>query len=203
MGEHHPKVDAYIARARPFAQPILVRLRELVHRACPGVTETIKWGRPFFEYKGVILGNMAAFTAHCSFGFWGREIGDVLRQAGVVRGDAMGSLGRMTSVASLPPEKRMLGWIRQAAAFIDSGQYTSPMARRVVKPAALEIPGDFAAALGKNKRASTVFAGFSPGCRREYIEWITGAKRSETRARRIATAVDWIGEGKQRNWKYQ
>ncbi len=202
-----PKVDAYIAKAKPFAQPILNHIRELVHKACPGVVETIKWSRPFFEYKGVILGNMSGFKEHCSFGFWGEEISAVLRDAKVLQPDAMGSLGRITRVEDLPPSKQMLGLLRQAVAFIDSGNYTSPITARqkVVKaPApAPEAPPEFANALKANKKASAAFAAFSASCKREYIEWIADAKRPETRDKRIATAVDWISEGKQRNWKYQ
>jgi uncharacterized protein YdeI (YjbR/CyaY-like superfamily) len=202
-----PKVDAYIANARPFAQPILEHLRKLVHKGCPGVEEAIKWSRPFFEYRGTILANMSAFKKHCSFGFWGQEIGAVLRQAGVVQEGGMGTFGRITRVDDLPSEKAILDWVRQAAGFIESGQHTSPIAarNRVVKPAraGLETPPEFAAALRKDKKATAVFAAFSPSCKREYIDWIAEAKRPETREKRIATAVDWIAEGKQRNWKYQ
>jgi uncharacterized protein YdeI (YjbR/CyaY-like superfamily) len=203
----NPKVDAYINKAKPFAQPILEHLRELVHKACPTVKETIKWSRPFFEYKGAILGNMSAFNEHCSFGFWGEEIGAVLREAKVVREEGMGSLGRITTTKDLPADKQMLTWIREATAFIDSGNYTSPITARnkVVKApkAALETPPEFSAALKKDKKASAVFAKFSPSCKREYVEWIAEAKRPETRDKRIATAIEWIAEGKQRNWKYQ
>jgi len=198
------RIDAYIAKSRPFAQPILIHLRELVHKACPTVVETMKWSRPFFEYKGVILGNMSAFNEHCSFGFWGEEIAAVLREANLLQPDAMGSLGRLTRVENLPAHKQMLSLLRQAAAFIDSGQYTSPIAARnkVVKApkASVEEPPEFTKALKANKKA---YAAFSPSCKREYVEWIADAKRAETRDKRIATAIDWIGEGKQRNWKYQ
>jgi uncharacterized protein YdeI (YjbR/CyaY-like superfamily) len=200
------KVDEYIAKAQPFAQPIMEHIRELVHKACPDVEETIKWSRPFFEYRDEILCNMSAFKEHCSFGFWGKEIAAVLRGAGLQVEDAMGSLGRITSLKDLPSDKQMLGWIRQAAGFVDSGQHTSPIkARRMVvklkKP--LETPADFATALRQNKKAAAVFAAFSPSCKREYVEWIADAKRAETRDKRIATAMEWIAEGKQRNWKYQ
>jgi uncharacterized protein YdeI (YjbR/CyaY-like superfamily) len=202
----NPRVDAYCAKVQPFAQPILAHLRELVHKACPEVDETIKWSRPFFQYRGAILCNMSAFKEHCSFGFWGEEIGAVLREAAVLREGAMGSLGRITSVADLPSDKQMLGWIRQAAAFVDSGQYTSPIAARhkvVKQKPSLDSPVEFKAALQRNKKAAAVFAAFSPSCKREYVEWIAEAKRQETRDKRIATAVAWIAEGKQRNWKYQ
>lgn len=201
------RIDLYIAKSRPFAQPLLNHLRELVHKACPGVVETIKWSRPFFEYKGVILGNMSAFKEHCSFGFWGEEISAVLRDARVLKPDAMGSLGRLTRIEDLPSNKQMLDLISRATAFIESGQYTSPIAARhkVVKaPApAVEAPPEFTRALKANKKASAAFAAFSPSCKREYVEWIAEARRAETREKRITTAIDWISEGKQRNWKYQ
>jgi uncharacterized protein YdeI (YjbR/CyaY-like superfamily) len=201
------RVDAYIAKSRPFAQPILFEIRELVHKACPGVVETVKWSRPFFEYKGVILGNMSAFNEHCSFGFWGEEISAVLREKSVLQPGAMGSLGRLTTVKDLPAKKEMLGLLRQAVAFIEKGEYTSPIAARhkVVKAPAppVETPAEFTKALKANKKAAAVFAAFSPSCKKEYVEWIAEAKRAETREKRVATAIEWISEGKQRNWKYQ
>ena len=202
-----PKVDAYIEKAQPFAQPILTHLRKLMHKGCPDVEEAVKWGHPFFLYRGTIVGHMAAFKQHCSFGFWGEEIGAVLRNAKVVQDGGMGSLGRITTVKDLPSEKEMVGWIRQASALIDAGEHTSIMAGRnkvvkAPKPAPKASP-EFAAALKKNKKASAVFEAFSPSCKREYVEWIAEAKRDETRDRRIAQAVEWIAEGKQRNWKYQ
>jgi uncharacterized protein YdeI (YjbR/CyaY-like superfamily) len=202
-----PKVDAYIEKAQPFAQPILTHLRKLLHKANPDVEEAIKWGHPFFLYRGTILGHMAAFKQHCSFGFWGEEIGATLRDAKVVQDGGMGSLGKITSVKDLPSEKEMLGWIRQSSALIDSGEHTSIMAGRnkVVKApkSAPKASPEFTAALKKNKKASAIFEGFSPSCKREYVEWIAEAKREETRSKRIAQAVEWIAEGKQRNWKYQ
>jgi uncharacterized protein YdeI (YjbR/CyaY-like superfamily) len=206
-GDLNPKVDAYIAKAQPFAQPILEHLRSLVHKACPDVEEAIKWGMPFFVYKGSILCNMAAFKEHCSFGFWGKEIAAAVREAGVAKpGEGMGILGKIGSKKDLPAEKPMLGWIRQAAALVDSGNYTSPMVGRAERAAKRPEPKaspELAAALKKNKKANAVFDGFSASCKREYIEWIAEAKREETRDKRIAQAVEWIAEGKQRNWKYQ
>lgn len=206
-GKFEPRVDAYIAKAKPFAQPILNHIRELVHKACPGVEETIKWSRPFFEYKGAIVGNMSAFKEHCSFGFWGVEIAAQLREAKMLQAGAMGSLGRITRVEDLPPRKELLGILKQAVELIDSGKYTSPIAarNRVAKApkAAVKAPPAFEKALKANKKAAAVFAGFSASCSKEYVEWIAEAKREETRDKRIATAVEWISEGKRRNWKYE
>ena len=202
-----PKVDAYLANVKPFALPIMEHLRDLVHRACPGAEESIKWSRPFFTYKGTILCNMSAFQRHCSFGFWGKEIGAVLREAKVLEKDGMGSLGRITSLADLPSDKMMLTWIRQAAAFVDRGEHTSPIAARrtVVKAPkpAVQVPEELTAAFANNQQAATCFAQMSPSCRREYAEWIAGAKRPETRTKRLLAAVAMIAEKKSLNWKYQ
>lgn len=204
----NPKVDAYIQKAQPFAQPILTHIRKIVHKGCPQIEETIKWSRPFFEYKGNILCNMAAFKQHCSMGFWGQEIAGILREARLVSdGDGMGSFGKITRIDDLPSEKEIVGWVKQAVQFVDSGTYTSPISARrtLAKPArpALETPAEFTAALKKSRKAAAEFAKFSQSCKREYIEWIADAKREETREKRIAQAVEWIEEGKQRNWKYQ
>jgi uncharacterized protein YdeI (YjbR/CyaY-like superfamily) len=202
-----PRVDVYIAKSQPFAQPILAHIRELVHKACPAVVETVKWSRPFFEYKGAILANMSGFKEHCSFGFWGEEISAILRETKLLQPGAMGSLGRLTSLEDLPSDKQMLVILRQAVGFVDSGNYTSPIAARnkVVKAprAAVEAPPAFTRALKASKKAAASFSAFSPSCKREYIEWIADAKREETRDKRIATAIEWIAEGKQRNWKFQ
>jgi uncharacterized protein YdeI (YjbR/CyaY-like superfamily) len=203
----NPKVDAYLAAAEPFAQPVLEHLRVLIHKACPQVEETIKWSRPFFLHHSVILCNISAFRQHCSFGFWGAEMTALLNKANALREGGMGSLGRIVRVQDLPPDKQMLEWIRQAAAFIDSGEHISPIAARrtVVKPPkpAPEPPANFTTALKKDKKATAAFAAFSPSAQREYIEWIAEARRPETQQRRIATALEWIVLGKPRNWKYQ
>ncbi len=202
-----PRIDIYIQKAKPFAQPILYHLRDLIHKACPNVVETIKWSRPFFEYKGMILANISAFNEHCSFGFWGQEIGAVLRDAKIVQEGGMGSLGRITNVSDLPPNQQMLQLLKQAIAFIDSGNYTSPIAARhkVVKAPgpAPEAPSAFTQALKANQQAAKIFPTFSPSAQREYTEWIAAAKRPETREKRILQAIEQIAEGKQLHWKYQ
>jgi uncharacterized protein YdeI (YjbR/CyaY-like superfamily) len=202
--EFNPKVDVYIAKSQPFAQPILTHIRELAHKACPEVEEEIKWSMPFFVLGGVILGHMASFKQHCAVGFWGPEMNAILNEAGLHSENGMGSLGKITTLKDLPPDKQMLGYYRQAAGLILSGQRTKSLERtaKSVKPAP-EIPSELTAALKKNKAAAKVFAGFSPSCKREYADWIAEAKRPETRDKRVATAIEWIAEGKQRNWKYQ
>jgi uncharacterized protein YdeI (YjbR/CyaY-like superfamily) len=196
-----PRIDAYIAAAAPFAQPILRHLRKLVHAGCPGVIETVKWSSPSFGFGGKILCFMAAFKAHVSFGFWNREMEKIIaRDRGTVEG-AMGQLGRITVLSDLPADRTLLGYIKQAAALTTSAAPTRPRAK-VAKPPP-SLPRDLAAALKKSKKAAATFAAFPPSCRREYIEWITEAKRPDTRATRLATTLAWLAEGKRRNWKYE
>ena len=193
-----PRVDAYIAKAKPFAQPILRRIRQAVHAGCPDVVETIKWSVPAFEYKGPMCG-MAAFKAHCLMGFWKGTLvksmpKDTVTQAG-------GGWGRFESVDDLPDQKLMIRMVKEAAALNDAG-IKVPRAAKAPK-APLKAPAYLLAALAKNKKAARAWAAFSPSHQREYIEWITDAKTDATRGRRLDTAVVWIAEGKGRNWKYE
>lgn len=194
-----PRHDAYIADARAFAQPILRRLRQLVHQACPAVEETIKWGHLSFTLDGKILCGMAAFKAHATFGFWHQGMEKLLAKEFGRTYDAMGHMGRITTLADLPPEAALRRYIRRAAELMASGTPARPKPKP--KPA-LPVPADLGAALKKNPAAAKVFKDFSPSARRDYIEWITEAKRAETRHSRLATALEWIAAGKQRNWKY-
>jgi uncharacterized protein YdeI (YjbR/CyaY-like superfamily) len=158
----------------------------------------MKWGSPFFMHQGKILCFMAAFKAHLAFGFWGPAMKKVLAADGH-RKDGRGLLGRITSRADLPADKVLIGYIRTARELHDSGLAARP--RRKSKPE-VPIPDDLAAALRKNRSASVRWAAFSPGARRDYIEWITGAKRPETRATRLATTLSWVAAGKKHNWRY-
>src|SRR5215510_9851537 len=192
-----PRVDVYIEKAAPFAQPILAHLRKLMHQACPHAAESIKWGMPFFIERGVILTSMAAFKQHCSFGFWGAEMKKVLAKDGLGGSYGMGSLGRITGLKALPPDRILLRYMGQAADFVESGRRTKSIDRPKPAKKAVRVPAELTAALKKNTMATKVFAEFSPSCKREYAEWIAEAKRKETKEKRIKQAVEWIAEGKQ------
>jgi uncharacterized protein YdeI (YjbR/CyaY-like superfamily) len=193
-----PRVDAYIAKAKPFAQPILTRIRQAVHAGCPDVVETIKWSVPAFEYKGPMCG-MAAFKAHCLMGFWKGALVKSMPKDKVTQ--AGGGWGRFESVDDLPDMKLLVKMVKEAAALNDAGIKVP----REVKPAKppLKAPADMLAAIKKNKKAAAAWKAFSPSHQREYVEWITEAKADETRSRRLDQAVQWIAEGKGRNWKYE
>jgi hypothetical protein len=190
-------VDDYIARQAGFARPILTRLREAVHAACPEAEEALKWSMPAFLYKGEILASMAAFKAHATFGFWRGSL--VVGDTGAER-DAMGQFGRLASSADLPEPAVLAELIRKAMALADAG--VKPVRNKTAKPP-LDVPEDLRAALAANPAAASAFDGFSPGAQREYSEWIVEAKQPATRARRTAQAVEWIADGKKRNWKYE
>lgn len=195
-----PRVDAYIAKAAPFAQPILKHLRKLVHQGCPAVTEDIKWGMPSFMYQGKILCGIAAFKAHTTFGFWHQGMEQLLKAELGKTGEAMGLLGKITSLDDLPADKKMIGYIKTAVTLHDSGTAARPKTK--ARPE-LPVPADLADALKRSKKAAATWAGFAPSHKREYIEWITEAKRPETRETRLLTTIEWVAEGKQRHWKYQ
>jgi uncharacterized protein YdeI (YjbR/CyaY-like superfamily) len=194
-----PRVDAYIEKSAPFAQPILRHLRGLVHQSCPDVVEAIKWTMPHFLNADRILCSMAAFKAHAAFGFCHRELEqEIGRDIGHV-GKAAGLFGRITSLRDLPADRKMIRYIKRAAELNASGAPVRPKSKP--KPEA-KVPADLAAALKRNKKAAAAFTAFSPSHRREYIEWITEAKRDETRQKRLATTLEWLAAGQPRNWKY-
>ncbi len=192
------RIDAYIAKSADFAQPILKHLRGVVHNACPEAEETIKWGMPNFIYRGKILCIMAAFKQHCAFGLWrGTEAIDH------VRDDAMGQFGRIVSLRDLPGKKALTGYLKQGMRTIEQAEAApAPKSKPKAYKPELSIPEDLAAALGKHPKAKQAFENFPPSHRREYIEWIVEAKREETRKRRLTQAIEWLADGKPRNWKY-
>jgi uncharacterized protein YdeI (YjbR/CyaY-like superfamily) len=202
MGTKDKRIDAYIAKANPFARPILKHIRELVHKACPDVEETWKWSFPHFVYEGSTICSMAAFKAHCAFGFWKASLlKDPHKILAKGERDAMGHFGRLTSLADLPPDKIMIEYIKEAAKLNKEG------VKIVKKPAVkekkvLETPDYMLKALAKNKKASQTFEMFSPSHKKEYIEWLVEAKTDETRNKRLSTAIEWMSEGKPRMWKY-
>ena len=198
-GKKDPRVDAYIDNAAEFARPILTQLRETVHAAVPDVVEEMKWTFPHFTYKGMLC-SMAAFKHHAMFGLWKASLvlGDKAKSD-----DGMGHLGRLTKIADLPSKRALTSYIKKAAALNDEGVKAASTPKNPASAKPLRVPADLASALNKNNKAQTTFVNFSPSHRKEYIEWITGAKTDETRRRRLKTAVEQMAEGKSQNWKYE
>lgn len=199
MTKFDNRVDEYIAKSANSAQTVLNYLRQIVHDAAPQITETMKWSMPFFDYKGPVC-QMATFKAYSAFGFWKATLLDDKHQALKIGDGKAGSFGPIYSVEDLPSKEILTDLIRQALALNEKGEV-------VVKkvPAArteLEVPVYFVDTLKANPTALFNFEKFSPSKKREYIEWITEAKTDATRYKRLQTALEWIGEGKTRNWKY-
>ena len=192
-----PRIDAYIERAQPFAQPILRHVRAALHEACPDCEETLKWSSPSFLYKGKILAGFAAFKAHAAFGFWA---GSQILETGARQESAMGQFGRLTSIDDLPPRAELIELAKKGMKLIDDG--VKPVRNKTAKPP-FTVPQDLRAAIDAVPAAAATFDGFPPSCQRDYVDWVTGAKRDETRAKRLAQTVEWLAEGKRRNWKYE
>jgi uncharacterized protein YdeI (YjbR/CyaY-like superfamily) len=201
MRNTNTRVDAYIAKAAPFARPILRHLRMLVHKACPETEEIMKWSFPHFDYHGMMC-SMAAFKEHCAFGFWKASLMKDAEKFAKVGAMAMGHLGKVKSLDDLPSDKKLLMYIKEAVQLNDDGVKVSPKPRPTKRKSVI-VPTDLKHALGKNKKAQKQFDGFTYSRKRDYIEWLTEAKASETRARRLATAIAWIAQGKGRNWKHE
>lgn len=195
MGKKDTRIDAYIEKAQPFAKPILKQIRKTVHTGCPEVEEDLKWSHPAFMYQGILCG-MAAHKQHVTFGFWDQVIA-----GGEKAEQAAGQFGRIESVDDLPSEKKFVTMVKEAAKKRAAG--IKPVRMKTAPKAPIEVPDYFTAALKKNKKALAAFDAFSPSHRREYLEWITEAKQEATRDRRVAQALEWLAEGKARNWKYE
>lgn len=192
------RIDAYIEKSADFAKPILTHLRALIHEACPEIVETWKWSFPNFEYKGIVC-NMAAFKRHCTFGFWKASLmkdADKLLAGG---SEAMGQLGQIKSLADLPPDETLIAYIKEAVELNEKGVKLPP---RAPAKKELEIPENLIVALEANPRAAEAFENFSYSNKKEYVEWLTEAKTEETRTKRLASAIEWMNDGRPRNWKY-
>lgn len=191
----NPKVDEYIANSKEFAQPILNKLRTLVHQAHPDIEETIKWGMPSFEYKGMLFG-MSSFKNHCAFGFWKQKLIKGLDGSE----DGMGSLGKLKSLEDLPSDEILLMLMKEAILLNEKGIQLPKVTQ---KSQEMEVPNSLLEALEKQPKAKDVFENFSPSHRKEYIMWIVEAKQEATKQKRIAQTIEWLNEGKKRNWKYE
>ena len=193
-----PRVDAYIEKSKDFAKPILNHIRELVHQAFPAIEETMKWSFPHFVYKGSVC-HMASFNEHCAFGFWKQSL--LESSAFPAEKNAMGSFGRITSLNELPDDQTIKKLILDAVALNEKGikvKRTAPKER-----AELVVPDILNAALANNELAAETFKNFPYSKKKDYVMWITEAKSEATRDKRLATTIEWLAEGKSRNWKYE
>jgi hypothetical protein len=203
MGKKEKAIDAYIAKNADFARPILNHLRQLVHKTCPEVEEKMKWSMPHFDYRGEMMCSFAAFKQHASFGFWKAALmkDPILVQTAKAE-VAMGHLGKLTSLKDLPSDKKLTAWIKEAMSLNDKG-IKLPAKTKAIEKNELAVPDYFTKALVENKKAQKVWDTFAYSHKKEYLLWMNEAKTEVTRNSRMATALEWIAEGKGRNWKYE
>jgi uncharacterized protein YdeI (YjbR/CyaY-like superfamily) len=202
MGKKDPRIDAYIEKSADFAKPVLKHFRSLVHKTCPDVQEAWKWSFPHFDYNGGPMAHMAAFKQHCAIGFWKASLmknADKLMAAAKTE-SAMGHLGKITSLKDLPKDTVLIRYIKEGMKLNDAG--IKVPAKKAATITALDIPDYFQKALNKNKKALKTFEGFSNSNKKEYLVWVTEAKTQETQKKRLETAIEWMSEGKIKNWKY-
>ncbi|MGA9406397.1 MAG: YdeI/OmpD-associated family protein [Bacteroidota bacterium] len=201
MGKRDNRIDAYIAKSADFAKPILNHLRQLVHEGCPDAEETIKWGFPHFEFRGLLC-SMASFNHHCAFGFWKASLmSDSRKLLSRVGNTAMGNFGQLKLLSDLPPDKTILNYIKEASRLNDEGSKVLSGSKPAEKKS-LKVPACFTKALIKNRKALQTFERFSYSNKKDYVEWVVEAKTEETKNKRLATSIEWLVEGKIRNWKY-
>lgn len=199
MSLSDPRIDTYINKAAPFAQPILRHIRRLVHKACPEVEETLRWSFPHFDHKGMMI-SMAAFKAHCTFNF---SKAALIPGMEPVSGEdsAMGQFGRITAISDLPDDETLLGYLREAKRLNDEN-IKVPQAPKDLKVKDLTVPEFLLEALKDNPLAAETWDKFAYSHRKEYVNWITEAKTEATREKRLATAIEWLAEGKTQMWRY-
>lgn len=199
---YSPQVDNFILKAQPFAHPILNHIRALVHHTCPEAEEKIKWGMPFFDYKGEMMCHMAAFKHHCAMGFWKASLmKDKALMQHASSESSMGHIGKITCLDDLPSDKKIIAWIKEAMKLNDDGIKVNKV--KSTKDEAIEAPAYFLKELKQNKEALKTFNAFTYSCKKEYIVWITDAKTEATREKRMSQAIEWMAEGKKRMWKYE
>jgi len=194
-----PRIDAYINKAAPFAQPILRHIRRLVHKACPGVEETVKWGFPHFDYKGMMI-STAAFKAHCTLNIYKARLIDGLETDPEVE-NAMGQFGRITTISDLPGDETLLGYFREARRLNDEN-IKLPQIVKEKNSKELVVPECLLQALKENPLAAETWDKFAYSHRKEYVNWINEAKTEATRDKRLLTTIEWLAEGKTQMWKY-
>ena len=203
MEQFDPRIDAYIEKSAEFAKPILEHVRKIIHEASPLITENIKWGMPFFEYKGPVC-QMAAFKQHCAFGFWkASRLHDPDHLLNPGEEAAAGSFGRINALSDLPYDDVMKDFVLQAIKLNESGEKVSAVKKAPAEKKELVVPDYFTSLLEEYPKAKEVFEKFSPSHRKEYVEWIVEAKTDATREKRMNQAIEMITEGKSRNWKYK
>ncbi len=194
------RIDIYIEKVQPFAKPILIHLRKLIHETCTDVEENIKWGMPSFEYDGLMCG-FAAFKQHCTFVFWKASLmKDPVLMLNAKSETSMGHLGRITSLKDLPSDKKIIAYIKEAMRLNKEG--VKVVKAKPVSPKELHVPDEILKFIKKNSKAFATFKAFSASNKKEYLDWITEAKTNTTKEKRLTQAIEWMAEGKPRNWKY-
>jgi hypothetical protein len=114
-----------------------------------------------------------------------------------------GTINGYSFRATLEPDGQKSHWLKvnkkmREAAGAEVGDVVSLEIMSVEREPEPRIPADLRKALAAAPKARVLWSDITPGARRDWIHWITSAKRPETRARRVENACEMLTSGKRR-----
>lgn len=187
------EVLKYIEQMPDFAQKICKKLRSIILKADPAIREDWKWG-PNYNCNGMVCG-YGGFTQHVKFTFFnGSEMKDPKHIFNHCVNNEFSRSIKYTDVLQID-EKTLTSYIRESIEINKNGF------KRIVKNKTVELPEFLEKRIRKNKAAFTFFDNLSYGYKKDYVEWVTTAKREETRDERIEKLIKKCEMGKKMNDK--
>ncbi|MCB0792148.1 MAG: DUF1801 domain-containing protein [Flavobacteriales bacterium] len=195
------RINSHIAEQDEWKRRLMVRLRQLIHQVDPGIEETWRWNGPHFDRNGIMLGMSAHKTCVSIWFHKGALLKDPRRLFEPLEKDeAKGMRVYKLKESDAIDEKAFTELVKQAVKLNEDGVKLSE-----AKPArkTLVVPPELESVLKKDQHAMTNWEGFSYSKKKDYIEWVTDAKREETRKRRIAQAFQLIRDGLALNERYE
>lgn len=190
------KISQYIESADVKKKEILQRLRDFLNRDDFGLTEDWKWHAPNFNSNGMVCW-LAFFKSHVGLNFFKGSLIEDLH--GLYDNASMDKGNRIIKYKTINEinENLLEYYIYEAIKHNKEG------AKITSKKVEIEVPKDLAKALEKDIMAKDFFTNLAPGYKRDYIDWIISAKQEKTRLKRLETTLEWLGQGKKKNWRYK
>lgn len=183
------EVDAYLARTRTWPAEC-ARLRAIL-LGC-GLSEALKWGKPCYSHDGKNIAIIQEFKAFVAVMFFkGALLEDpegVLEKQGENTRSALRVC--FTSVKQVAAKKAALQDLVRQAIDVETKGLTVPASSEIV------LVEELRARLDDDRALRAAFAALTPGRQRGYNLYVSGAKKSETRAARVAKCAPQILAGK-------
>jgi len=189
------KISAYIEKANDEQKEILNRLRVFFLQEEFSITEDWKWGAPNYNSKGMICW-LAYFKNHVGVNFFKGSLIEDLHgmydEACMDKGNRQIKFRSVTDVVEI----KLKHYLYEAIKL--NKEETKVQAKKI----STYIPVDLAEAFLSHPKAKAFFESLAAGYKRDYVEWITTSKQEKTRLKRLTTTIEWLSEGKKKNWKY-